>query len=406
MANKLTKAAVERLRAPDPSGQQRLVWDAELKGFGVLISGKTDARTFVVQRRMPDGKTRRVTVGGVAEFEKVEDARRKAAKILSELREGRDPKAEKRRAASRDRTLRQWADDYLKAKKKLRPRSIEEYRRSLNRHLAGWLDRSLREITPDAVETKHATIGKNVGHAAANNAMRALRAIWNHALDRDATLPANPVRRLKNDGWFRVEARTRLVSSDALPAFYTAVDALPSRVARDYLLLLLFTGLRRREAAALKWAEVDFAQRVIRLPASRTKAGRRLDLPMSSFVRDLLVAQRAIGIEGQWVFPANSESGHIEEPRFHLNSVAKATGIEISAHDLRRTFITVAESCDISPLALKALVNHSIGNDVTSAYVQMSGERLREPAQRVCDRLMALCEIPPPSGVAKLEAAQ
>jgi len=30
---------------------------------------------------------------------------------------------------------------------------------------------------------------------------------------------------------------------------------------------------------------------------------------------------------------------------------------------LRRTFIMLAESTDISPLALKALVNHALGND-------------------------------------------
>jgi integrase len=41
-------------------------------------------------------------------------------------------------------------------------------------------------------------------------------------------------------------------------------------VARDYLLLLLFTGMRRGEAAAFRWDDVDFGLRVIRLPAART----------------------------------------------------------------------------------------------------------------------------------------
>ena len=127
---------------------------------------------------------------------------------------------------------------------------------------------------------------------------------------------------------------------------------------------------------------------------------------MSSFVRDLLVARRALGTEGQWVFPADSRSGHIAEPKFPLRLVAKATGIAISVHDLRRTFITVAESSDISPLALKALVNHALGGDVTSGYVQITTERLREPAQRVCDLMMRLCGIDIPPDVAKLEAAQ
>jgi integrase len=168
---------------------------------------------------------------------------------------------------------------------------------------------------------------------------------------------------------------------------------------------MLFTGLRRREAAALRWDECDFAARVIRLPAARMKSGRRLDLPMSSFVRDLLVARRALGNDNGWVFGGDGRTGHIVEPGPAFAQVAKSSGIAISSHDLRRTYITVAEGCDISPLALKTLVNHAVGNDVTSGYVQMTIERLRVPAQRVCDRLVELCGIEAPAeGVAKLGA--
>ena len=196
--------------------------------------------------------------------------------------------------------------------------------------------------------------------------------------------------------------RERLVRGDELPAFYAAVEVLPNQIARDYLKLLLFTGLRRNEAAGLRWDNVDFAARLIRLPASRTKAKRRLDLPMSDIVRDLLVARRAQGNDGGWVFPADSKSGHIEEPKFALAQIAEITGIAVSAHDLRRTFITVAELADISPMALKALVNHALGGDVTAGYVQITTERLREPAQRVADRLKELWGIEADAGVTRL----
>jgi len=406
MATKLTKAAVERIEAPDSSGRQTITWDAELRGFGVLASGTTTAKSYIVQRRLPDGKTRRLTVGGVGEFAKVEDARRKAGALLAGLREGKDPKAERKRAAARDRTLLAWVELYLASRKSLSPRSIEEYRRSVSRHLEAWLDRPLREIMPDMVEEKHAAIGKSAGPAAANSAMRALRAVWNHSLDRDGTLGANPVRRLKGDGWFPTPPRTRSVRADQLADFYSAVDALPNRTAVDYIKLLLFTGLRRREASALRWDEVDFATRVIRLPATRTKAGRKLDLPMSSSVRDLLIARRAIGNDGGWVFGADSRSGHIEEPKFALALVAKATGIAISAHDLRRSFITVATNAGIHGMTRKALVNHAVGKgDVTDNYVTELD--LREAAQRVCDRLKELCGIADlPESVTKMEAAQ
>jgi integrase len=398
---KLTKREIEKIEAPDPSGKQVLHWDAELRGFGVLASGTTTAKTYVVQRRLPDGKTRRVTVGAVGEFEKVEDARRNAGRVLLELRDGRDSKAEKRTTAGRHRTLRQWLHLYLTARKDLRPRSIEEYRGAIARHLGDWCDRPLRDLTADMIEDRHGAIGRSAGPAAANSTMRALRAIWNFAQDRDSTLPANPVRRLKR-AWFSTPPRTRMVSGDALPAFYRAVDELPSRTARDYILLLLFTGLRRREASALPWSEVDFASRLIRLPASRAKGNRRLDLPMSDFVRDLLVARRALGDDGPFVFGSDSASGHIEEPKFPLAQVKAKTGIGISAHDLRRTYLTVAEQTEMSPMALKALVNHALGGDVTSGYIQMTIERLREPAQRVCDQLKALCGIGAPVGVAQM----
>ena len=104
----------------------------------------------------------------------------------------------------------------------------------------------------------------------------------------------------------------------------------------------------------------------------------------------MLIARRQTG--GDYVFPANSKSGHIAEPKFAFAHVEKASGLRVSPHDLRRTFLTVAESTDISPLALKALVNHAIGNDVTAGYVQMSSERLRDAANKVNQRFLELCK--------------
>ena len=397
---KLTKAVIERA-PPDPSGKQTVMWDTEVKGFGVVISPKT--KTYIAQRRIGSGSTatlRRVTIGRVGPGFSLDEARTKAGATLQRMREGIDPKAERRRAAVKDQTLQHWFDKYLEAQDDLRPRSVEEYRRSIKR-LDDWLNEPLRDISDDLAEIKHKDIGKKTGKAAANSAMRTLRAVWNYAQKRDRSLPANPTELVN---WFKMPPRTRNVSIDNLPAFYKAVEELPNRVAADYIKLLLFTGLRRREAAALHWDEVKLESLIISLPASRTKADRKLDLPMSSFVHDMLVARRALGNDGGWVFGASSASGHIEEPKFAFDLIAKATGIEVSPHDLRRTFATIAESTDISPLALKALLNHALpSGDVTSGYIQMTAERLRDPVQKVCDRLKELCAIPPlPEGIAQL----
>jgi integrase len=400
---KLTEKSVARLKAPDPSGRQVLHWDAELKGFGVLCSGVTSTRSYVVQRALPGGRTRRVTVASVAELP-LRDARDRAAKILVDMRTGIDPKAGLRGGGG---ALHQVLESYLRARPSLAERSKAGYRDVVTRYLTPWLDRPLRSITPDDVEERHQKISEDIeaagrysGHATANAAMRAFKVLWNYAADRDPTMPQNPVRRLKRQ-WFNVKPRERHVRADELPRFYAAVCSLPNPVARDYLLLLLFTGMRRSEAAGLRWDDVDILHRVIRVPAAKTKSGKKLDLPMSDFVFGLFMERQRLGRD-KFVFPANGKSGHIEEPKFPLKLVEDACGIKVSAHDLRRTYVTVAESADISPTALRALVNHSLGRDVTSGYVQMTAERLRQPAQGVAAKMTELCGIRQPEGVVRL----
>ena len=397
---KLTERAVARLRAPDASGRQMLYFDTELKGLAVLVSGVSNVKSYVVQRPLPGGKTRRVTIAQTNVIS-LADAIEEAKLVLATFYRGQDPKATRRGEA----TLRSALDDYLTARADLKPRSAAAYRASVELHLSPWLDLPMRDVTRDMVEDRLRAIAKGVagngnrtGNATANLAMRAFRVLYNYVADRAPAgnpLPANPVRLRKV--WLPVEPRTRSVKAEELPKFYRAVCELPNAVARDYLLFTLFTGFRRREAAALRWSEVDLRAKVIRLPGERTKASRPLDLPMTDLVYDLLVARRAIG-GATFVFPSSSRSGHIEEPKFPLRMVAATSGIAVSIHDLRRTFITTAEGTDMSVMALKSLVNHSLGPGVTEGYIQMTAERLREPAQKVADRLKVLCGIAPVSG--------
>jgi len=185
----------------------------------------------------------------------------------------------------------------------------------------------------------------NTGEVAANNAIKIVRVLWNYAADRAPDIGANPVRLRKL--WYPVKARTGHLGAEDLPKFYNAVMDLNNAVGRDYLLLLLFTGLRRREAAGLRWADVDLKAKTLRIP--QTKSNRPLTLPLSDFVHDMLVARRAFG-NAEFVFPAASKSGHIAEPKFFLAQVAKAGGARVSVHDLRRTSSAyrVTVSCILS----------------------------------------------------------
>lgn len=407
---KLTKTSVDRLKAPDHSGTLKkpnksgeqvhnpvFYWDTELPGFGVMCSGVKNSKTYIAQRDIPGGAkgkliTRRVKIGD-AKVLTADEARKIAGGILHEMWKGIDPRAKPEPVETGELTLRGALDAYLAARKTLRPASIKNYRLAIEHSLAKWLDLPLRDITAKMVEERHREIAAEIkaaakheaqtGEAAANAAMRTLRVLWNFAEERVAergdALPPNPVLRLRKQ-WYEEATRERVVEPKAMPAFYAALQNMPSAIISDYLTLILFTGLRRAEAASLTWEDIDFEARLIRLPAARTKGKRKLDLPMTDIVFDLLKAREKLGRD-KFVFPGNSASGHIEEPRFALNAACAEAGIKLMVHDLRRTFITEAEASEISWLAVKKLVNHAPSKDVTARYAQLSPERLREALQ-------------------------
>jgi len=72
-----------------------------------------------------------------------------------------------------------------------------------------------------------------------------------------------------------------------------------------------------------------------------------------------------------------------------MKRVVEASGVTFTLHDLRRTFVTVAEGLDIPAYALKRLLNHKMRNDVTAGYIVTDVERLRGPMQQVTDYILA-----------------
>lgn len=73
--------------------------------------------------------------------------------------------------------------------------------------------------------------------------------------------------------------------------------------------------------------------------------------------------------------------------------VIETSGVQFILHDLRRTFITIAESLDISAYALKRLINHKMNNDVTAGYIVSDAERLRKPMQLITDHLLSMMSV-------------
>jgi integrase len=420
---KFTDRNIKALEAPDPSGKQTLYWNQgnATPGLGILVSGTTSSKSWIVQANLPSGKSRRVTIGPVAVFT-VSAAWVAAKPKLMQMLDGQDPKLSGAERAVAGMTVSEVLEDYIADNPNLRPQSIVNYR-GIAKCLGPLLTRPMREIeAADAAErfkaipievAERRAAGKsrgsvNVnGHGSANVALTLLGTLWQHQTDKlrelkaykDKNLGHNPVRGGSFcKKWHALDRRERRIETEDLPKFYSAVLNLENDIQRDVVRLALLTGMRANEVSGLKWSEVKLTDRMFEIPAPRMKGKKMFKLPMSDIVHDILVWRRANRKEGEYVFWGCGKSGHCESFPYALTKIAKQTGIRVSQHDLRRTYASIAGVCPIPPVALKMLLSHSTKGDVTFGYQILNAGQLREAAQIVADRIKQLCEVSEPVG--------
>ena len=404
-----------RLEALTPADKPYEVADTGQPGMScrVLTSG---VKTLQVHKR-PKGSNRlaRIKICEVGELalNGKDGARECTRKILSELAVGINPNEQARLnkalEASNTFTLSEAISDYVTISN-IKEKTANGYKSVINNHLKKWLNLPLKSITGSMVATRHREISKKYP-VASNNTMRVLRLLFNHyrlEMEDDETgespIPNSPTRKLRKK-WNRETRRQTYIKPDSIKDWWEATEAITATrkgtkkdnvpvyagdgvLARDYLQFVILTGLRRREASQLTWDRVDLKNKVFIV---NTKNGHPLELPLSDYLLTMLKRRR------EKIEDLNKERPfEIEEVKKFVQWVRDESKLYFTVHDLRRTFITYAESLDLGIYTLKALVNHRSGgdtNDVTAGYIVITTERLRKPMQDITDFILKMTGV-------------
>lgn len=393
---KLTSALVKEHVNP-PSGQ-KLLFDTAVKGFGVRITpGK---KTYIAQGRV-EGRIVRVAIGAADKLT-CEKARADAKAVLGDMQRGINGNAAKAEARAKTITLGAAFKDYMQSRD-LKPRTRAEYERINEAYFAEWQSSELANITPASVAERFAKLTKAHGKAAANGAMRVLRAVYNMARvttaqkDGTKTLPENPVNRLSDlRTWNKVGRRSTYVAASDMPAFFEAIRSEDrGQDFSDLMEILVRTGLRISELTSLSWATVNMDEQSF--VVMDTKNGTDHAIPMATQVHAIFEWRHATTGGVGFVFPGDGKAGHIGIARKPLLAARKASGLTWSHHDLRRSFVTVAERLDLSSFTLKRLINHAIEKDrgATGGYIGYDLDRLRLATQRISDEIDRMAKLTP-----------
>lgn len=398
----LTKKAIDAIARPNGRAVYHV---AKIPGLQVRVT-EAGVKSFCVVRKSA-GKVVRVTLGRYPDMTP-EQARKAALDALSSIAGGINPNDTKRTEKARAVTLNEVLSDYLTARKDLKPRTVKDIASAFREVCPEWLDKPLVKITPGKVEKQHREHAVR-SKARANVAMRYLRALFNFAFakykdsDGEPIIRTNPVKILSEiRGWHRVDRRKTLIKPHELGDWVNAVLDLPGEGHRDYFMTLLLTGLRRNEAMGLTWADLDLTGRTLTI--RDPKNHRDHTLPLSDYLLDLFTRRKAAALSP---FVFTDEAGRrVSNLRYAQDRIEMATAVHFTPHDLRRTFATIAESIDIPAYALKRLLNHADGADVTAGYLIVTPERLRDPMQRITDYVLKSAGLKPTADVIRIRPVE
>ena len=366
----LTDRAISSL--PFASSDRYRVRDTDLTGF-VLMIGKRK-KTFYAEGEFWENGKRELRIAhriGDAEDITAREARVQAKSALASISKGIRPGETERRQNKHQLTLRAAWERFLFAHLRRKGRAestIARYEEHLRNHLADWMDEPLEKLgkNPKLMMERHDYLTEHNGPGAANGAMRTMRAIYNHATRANLDLPpASPTRAVD---WNPNKRRNTAMGRKDLNGWFTELVEIPNPIRREFHLLTLLTGSRPTALKVSKPEHINFAERLLHIPAPKGGVDRAFDIPLSRaaircLVRALRYGRAMYPKEArQWIFPAESASGHMEEQKEERDVLSKW------GNDLRQTYRTIGQVAGISKLDIHLLMNHAIPG-VNEGYI-------------------------------------
>ena len=154
---------------------------------------------------------------------------------------------------------------------------------------------------------------------------------------------------------------------------------------REFHLFTLFSGSRPTALKKIRLDHVDLQKRMIHIPRPKGGEEKAFDIPLSRpMIRCIIRAIRwgRIMYSAQaksWLFPADSEGGHLVEHKEERNVLSKW------GNDLRQSYRTLAQAVGVSELDVHLLMNHSLPG-VNAGYItrdRLLRDHLRQQQQRI-----------------------
>lgn len=366
-----------------PGGKRRIEYcDKDLPGLYIEARHLNPGQgTYYLRYKDTNGKTCHQKIGRTTDIN-LNDARKKAKALKSEIALGSDPRAEDK-ARKAIPTLTQFMQDhyipYVKPRKRTWWKDEDMFRLRLKSEFG---HKRLNQITRQQIQAFHTGV-KSEGKSAStcNHYIKMLRHALNLAVEWDM-LEKNPAAGIK---LFHEDNQVEhYLGAEELDLLLHILRTDENRSVCLIALFLLSTGARLNEALQAKWGHVDRERRVWRIPSANSKSKKVRAVPLNDSAIDVL---EELDTEGSFEYLfINRKTG---EPYTTIYKVwcriRNNAGLpHLRIHDLRHQYASFLVNSGRTLYEVQQILGHS-DPMVTQRYAHLSTKALQIAANSAAD---------------------
>lgn len=322
----------------------------------------------------------------------ITSARDIAAQHLQDLAHGVDIAERLRQERTEqilDDVFKIWLEEHAKENCKRWEQEQRRYELYIQPHLGKM---KLSNISPDVIRQWQTSLTKQKkqrgnGDLLSKGVVRRAFALLSSVFSKAAPQMQNPCSQVKN---YKAVTRINFLKSSELKLFYEALTHpdTPDYL-KDYLLISLYTGARRKNVLTMRWNHLDLNLKLWMIPGDEMKNTEPMIIPLLDQVVEILQKRKKVA-SSVFVFPSprNSKTGHFVEPKKAWKSLLSRAGLSenFRLHDLRRTMGSWQAITGTSTKIIGASLGHK-SEQATKHYAHLTIEPVRAAMQKAANAM-------------------
>jgi integrase len=181
--------------------------------------------------------------------------------------------------------------------------------------------------------------------------------------------------------------KTEDLTTEQLRNLWDVIEAEENTQVKNFMKMVLYTGMRRGELFRLQWNDINFEKGFILI--RDPKGGKDQKIPLNQSVHALLLDHERPFQDSPYIFPGKNGSERKDIKR-QVNRIKKAAGLPKDfrpLHGLRHVFASMlASGGQVDMYTLQKLLTHK-SPQMTQRYAHLRDETLKAAAEVASDAI-------------------